>query len=191
MKSRYATLNSILKKEGSKAVYHLAPYNAESVASDFGSNTDPDTETPRKLRYATYFILLLLPAINLSSMTRSRLRCRVAEIGVRRAYGATKFGILNRFLGENLVLTLVGGTIGLILCVIFVAFFSNIFISYGGPFASGDILKANPTFSMMLNIKTFGIALILCLVLNFLSTGLPAFRAARINPAEAISGKND
>lgn len=189
--SRYATLNSTLKKEGKKAIYHHSPYTAETLGLDFGSNTDPEPESPRRMRYAVYFILLLLPAINLSSMTRSRLRRRVAEIGVRRAYGATKWGILNRFLSENLVLTLIGGVIGLILCIIFVAFFSNLFISYGGIFGSGDILSANPTFRMMLNFKTFGIALLLCLILNLISTGMPAWRASRINPAEAISGKND
>lgn len=189
--SRYATLNSTLKKEGKEAFYHQSPYTAETLGLDFGSNTDPEPESPRRMRYAIYFILLLLPAINLSSMTRSRLRRRVAEIGVRRAYGATKWGILNKFLSENLVLTLIGGVIGLILCIIFVAFFSNLFISYGGTFGSGDILSANPTFRMMLNFKTFGIALLLCLILNLISTGMPAWRASRINPAEAISGKND
>lgn len=191
VRSRYATLNSALKKEGKEAIYHHSPYTAETVALDFGSNTDPDAESPRRIRYAIYFILLLLPAINLSSMTRSRLRRRVAEIGVRRAFGATKWGILNRFLSENLVLTLIGGVIGLILCIIFVAFFSNLFISYGGTFGEGDILGANPTFRMMLNFKTFGIALLLCLILNLISTGMPAWRASRTNPAEAISGKND
>ncbi len=189
--SRYATLNSTLKKEGKEAFYHQSPYTAEALGLEYGSNTDPDIESPRRMRYAVYFVLLLLPAINLSSMTRSRLRRRVAEIGVRRAYGATKWGILNRFLSENLVLTLIGGVIGLILCIIFVAFFSNLFISYGGTFGSGDILGANPTFRMMLNFKTFGIALLLCLILNLISTGMPAWRASRINPAEAISGKND
>lgn len=189
--SRYATLNSTLKKEGKIAIYHHSPHTTETLGLDFGANTDPEPESPRRMRYAVYFILLLLPAINLSSMTRSRLRRRVAEIGVRRAYGATKWGILNRFLSENLVLTLIGGVIGLILCIIFVAFFSNLFISYGGTFGSGDIMSANPTFRMMLNFKTFGIAMLLCLILNLISTGMPAWRASRINPAEAISGKND
>jgi len=189
--NRYNTLNASLAKEDSKLIYHQAPYTAEAVNLDFGSNTDPDVETPRNIRYAVYFILLLLPAINLSSMTRSRLRRRVSEIGVRRAFGATKSGIMGRFLGENLVLTLAGGIIGLILCVIFLALFSNLFISYGGQWGSADSHGSTPTFSMLLNFKTFGIALVFCLILNLLSTGLPAWRASRVNPAEAISGKND
>ena len=53
-----------------------------------------------------FLILLLVPAINLSSMTHSRLRQRVAEIGVRRSFGATRGGVMGQIVAENLVLTL-------------------------------------------------------------------------------------
>ena len=49
----------------------------------------PDTKAII-LRYMLVIaILLLVPAINLSSMTLSRMRRRMAEIGVRKAFGAT------------------------------------------------------------------------------------------------------
>lgn len=191
VKHRYETLNSSFAKEGKELVYHGAPFTSEEANTNWGSNTTPDTETPRKTRFAIYCILLLLPAINLSSMTRSRLRRRISEIGVRRAFGATKFSIMNRFITENLIMTLAGGIIGFILCLIFVTLFSNMFIAYGGLFADGEIQGSNPTFSMLMNFKTFGIALLFCFILNLMSTGIPAWRASKVNPAEAISGKND
>lgn len=191
VKQRYDIMNASVKKDGLEFLYHQQPFNAEMIAHANGSNNDPDAETPRKKRYAIYLVLILLPAINLSSMTRSRLRQRVSEIGVRRAYGATKWNILNRFLGENLVLTLSGGMIGLMLCIIFVAFFSSSFTSFGDWWSDGDITTARPTFDMLINLKTFGWALLICLILNLVSTGLPAWKASRTNPAEAISGKND
>lgn len=185
--SRYATLDAALKKENKELVYHGAPYTSEALGMDFGSNTDPDTETPRRYRYGFYFILLLLPAINLSSLTRSRLRRRVSEIGVRRAYGASKKMIMTQFLGENLLMTLAGGVIGFILCVAFIVLFSNLFLSYGWNVTE----RATPSIEMLLNFKTFGMALLMCLILNLLSTGMPSWNASRVNPAEAISGKND
>lgn len=191
VKHRYETLNSSLAKENKKLIYHGAPFTSETMSNLNGSNNTPDEKGPRKTRLIIYALLLLLPAINLSSMTRSRLRRRVSEIGVRRAFGASKLNILNRFLTENLITTLIGGLFGLILCLIFVAFFSNLFISYGGFFSTGEIIESTPTFSMLMNFKTFGIALAFCLLLNILSTGLPAWQAAWVNPAEAISGKND
>ena len=51
-------------------------------------------------------ILLLVPAINLSSMTLSRMRKRMTEIGVRKAFGATANELLRQVFWENLILTL-------------------------------------------------------------------------------------
>ena len=191
VKGRYATLAEILKKEDATLIYHEAPYTTEENSPDMSSNDSPHTEADRRYRYASYLLLLILPAINLSSMTRSRLRQRVSEIGVRRAYGATKINILGRLLGENLLLTLAGGLIGLVLCVIFLLLFSNAFIYTGGAFGNVADTTSAPTLNMLLNLKSFGLALLFCLLLNLLSTGIPAWKAARINPAEAISGKND
>ena len=191
VKGRYATLAEILKKEDANLIYHEAPYTTEENSPDMYANESPHTEAHRRYRYASYLLLLILPAINLSSMTRSRLRQRVSEIGVRRAYGATKISILGRLLGENLLLTLAGGLIGLVLCVIFLLLFSNAFIYTGGALGNVADTTSAPTLNMLLNLKSFGLALLFCLLLNLLSTGIPAWKAARINPAEAISGKND
>lgn len=60
-------------------------------------------------------ILLLVPAINLSSMTLSRMRKRMTEIGVRKAFGATANELLRQVFWENLILTLLAGVLGLIL----------------------------------------------------------------------------
>ena len=48
-------------------------------------------------------ILLLVPAINLSSMTLSRMRKRMSEIGVRKAFGATANVLLRQVFYENLL----------------------------------------------------------------------------------------
>ena len=53
-------------------------------------NLEPDLKAARRERVIIFIILLLVPAINLSSMTQSRLRQRVAEIGVRRAFGRSE-----------------------------------------------------------------------------------------------------
>ena len=68
------------------------------------------------LRYAiVVIILLLVPAVNLSGMTLSRMRRRMAEIGVRKAFGATGGELMRQVFFENLVLTLLAGIVGLAL----------------------------------------------------------------------------
>ncbi|MDE7145490.1 MAG: ABC transporter permease, partial [Duncaniella sp.] len=42
--------------------------------------------------------------------------------------------------------------------------------------------------SMMFRWSTFGWTLLFCFVLNLLSAGIPAWRASRVNPVEAMNG---
>ena len=68
------------------------------------------------LRYGIVIaILLFVPAVNLSGMTLSRMRRRMAEIGVRKAFGATGGELIRQVFFENLVLTLLAGIVGLAL----------------------------------------------------------------------------
>jgi len=68
------------------------------------------------IQYSIVLVLLLLvPAINLSGMTHSRMKKRMSEIGVRKAFGATRKELLGQVLYENLVYTILGGIFGLIL----------------------------------------------------------------------------
>lgn len=57
--------------------------------------------------------MLLIPALNLSGFSLSRIRKRMAEIGIRKAFGAKRHVILIQVLYENLITTLIGGVIGL------------------------------------------------------------------------------
>lgn len=187
---RYAVWNDRLRKEESREfVYHRLPYTAEEMASQTGSNQDPDDVDKGKwTKWITYGILLLVPALNLSGMTRSRLRRRVSEIGVRRAYGATRLRIVGELLTENFLLTLAGGLIGLILSVVFIMCFSHLFVDFlGWNDASGGKGSSTPAFNMFFTWGAFLTVLLLCFILNILSTGIPAWKASRVNPAEAIT----
>lgn len=137
-----------------------------------------------------YAVLLLLPAMNISSMTRSRLRRRVSEIGVRRALGATRRDIIAQFLTENLVMTVAGTLIGVVLSLIFCKFYITAFFPMENA-GTWELIEGGPSFSLIFNWGTVGIAVLFCLILNILSTIVPAWKASRENPAEAISGKHD
>ena len=187
---RYEVWNDRLRKEESREfVYHRLPYTAEEMTSQTGSNQDPDdVDKGNWTKWITYGILLLVPALNLSGMTRSRLRRRVSEIGVRRAYGATRLRIVGELLTENFLLTLAGGLIGLILSVVFIMCFSHLFVDFlGWNDASGGKGSSTPAFNMFFTWGAFLTVLLLCFILNILSTGIPAWKASRVNPAEAIT----
>lgn len=190
---RYDVANIAIQKQnkGWQIVNHQNPLTAEEYASDPGTNTDPDTEKSKKTRYFLYAVLLLLPAINLSGLTRSRLARRVSEIGIRRSFGATKLRIVLQLLGENILLTLVGGVIGLIAAIGFMMSLSGFFVDYlsWDSGKSDYILSSMPVVGMLFTWDTFIIVLILCFILNLLCAGIPSWKAAGVNPAEAISSR--
>lgn len=188
---RYNAFNDRHKNDDLSLTYHGQPYDTEIMNSGVGTNDTPDLSDKRRMRYIGYAILLLIPAINLSSMTRSRMRRRVSEIGLRRAFGCTRFRLLSDLLTENFILTLLGGVLGLGLSIVFITTFSNYFVAYGNIY--GMTLAqtmARPSLSMLFSWQIFFVVLGFCFLLNLLSAGIPALKAAFTNPAEALSGEN-
>lgn len=93
-------------------------------------------------------------------MTQSRLRQRVAEIGVRRAFGSTKMELMGQIISENLVVTLLAGALGLLLSVAF-AYLGNslLFAQEFSQTLSPPAVDAG----ILLHASTFGWALLFCL----------------------------
>lgn len=172
-----------VETEGLYVVDHGSPFTQEEVYTVHGSNGGAD-DSGNRMRIIVYAILLIVPAINLSSMTQSRLYRRISEIGVKRAFGSTRAGIVGGIITENLIVTVVGGLLGLLMCLVFGFFFSNIMFT--------DINIARDMevpLGLLLDWKLYGIALAFCFILNLLSSGIPAWRASRIDPVRALAGR--
>ena len=183
---RLEAYNQSLAEEGWKFISRNRPYDQEKNALGVAANWEPDVKSARRERWVIFLILLIVPAINLSSMTQSRLRRRVSEIGVRRAFGCTRRELVGQILGENLIVTLLAGVVGLAMSVAFAYVGDSVF------FAQEYSATLNPPTvdaSILLHASTFGWALLFCFVLNLLSTGIPAWRASRMNIVEAIGGR--
>lgn len=182
VRERYRRLEAEMKPQGLRPVYHQGPFTLEEDDGHIGSNTDPSGGA-RSIRYVIYLMLILIPAINLSSITHSRLRHRVAEIGVRRAFGANRARIFADLVAENFIVTLIGSAVGLVLSFIVVWACADFLLHLG---EYGDNAVFSPM--MLVDWATVGFALLIAFVLNLLSAGIPAIQAARVNPVNAISG---
>ena len=138
-----------------------------------------------------FFMLLFVPALNLSGMVVSRMERRLPEMAIRKAFGARRHTLLWQVIMENLTLTLVGGFIGLFLAWlalyvwrdwIFYMFFSfNSWGLYGRvPIIEGEMLFAPAIFL---------ICLLVCCVLNLLTAALPAWWSLRKPIVESMMTK--
>lgn len=174
------------KSVGMKIISRNRPYDQEQNVIATSANSEPDVSGARRQRFIVYLILLIVPAINLSSMTQSRLRQRTSEIGVRRAFGCRRSKIVVDIVAENLVVTLIAGIAGLVLTVLF-AYLCNSLL-FAQPF-SNTLNPPAVDSSILLHWSTFGWAMLFCFILNLLSSGFPALNAARIGLVNALSGR--
>ena len=136
------------------------------------------------------FVLLLIPALNLSGMISSRMEMRKLEMGVRKSFGATRSSLLKQVIWENLLLTILGGIVGIVLCWLIIFGFKDIlFTAYAG---GGVILKNEDisiTAEMIFAPAVFLFSIVCCVVLNLLSAYIPAKRALRRPIVEMLNDK--
>lgn len=187
VEQNYNKMKSEFSKENKTLVYHEQPYTSEEMSQFFGSNNSPSSS--HITDWIIYSVLILLPAINLSSMTRGRLRHRVSEIGVRRAFGARRISIVGQLFGENLIVTMIGGIIGLVVSLLFMMFIFHLFFNFSGVFgpSSLEVADARPDINMLFTWKNFFVAFIICFILNTLCATVPAWKSSRVEPAEALA----
>lgn len=154
---------------------------AYTRAEDIARNITPsrnDDEPPVIGLYAmiigAMLLFMLLPTLNLININTSRIMERASEIGVRKAFGASTSVLTVQFIVENIVLTLIGGAIGLLTAWIVLNIIEN----------SGILPHAH----LNINFKVFLIAIGMCLVFGFISGVLPALRMSRMQVVQAIKG---
>jgi len=116
-------------------------------------------------------IALVVSGFVLANLFYLTIQERKKDIGIRRAYGATRKGILLSFLFESVFITIIGGIAGVLLSIALQGTFEKLF----------DI-------PMVFSFKVVIFALVFSFLTGVLSGLKPALKASRIEPIEAIRG---
>jgi putative ABC transport system permease protein len=112
-------------------------------------------------------ISLFVGGIGIMNIMYATVTERTKEIGIRRAIGATEKDILLQFLSESVVLSLLGGVIGLVVAIIIV-------------------LIVRIFFPASINIVAVVVAIFVSSAIGIFFGIFPAKRAAKLSPIEAI-----
>jgi putative ABC transport system permease protein len=114
-------------------------------------------------------VALLVGAVGVANIMVISVLERRSEIGLRRALGATRGHIRVQFLSEAILLALAGGAAGVALGIAVTVSYAN---------ASG--------WAVVIPVLAWGGGLGAALLIGALAGLLPALRAARMSPTEAL-----
>ncbi|MBS3733622.1 MAG: ABC transporter permease [Phycisphaerae bacterium] len=115
-------------------------------------------------------VSLLVGGIGIMNIMLASVTERTREIGVRRALGAKRRDIVAQFLTEAVMLTLVGGLLGIGLGQLV-------------PTVVGRVLE---DLDVSVSLLTMLLPFVMALVVGLVSGLYPALRAARLDPIEAL-----
>ena len=119
-------------------------------------------------------LILLLSAINYVNLATARGAQRAQEVGVRKALGAGRSGLVAQFLAESVVLAALAGLVGVALAALALPLF-------------------NETFGKALSLGALDGPFWAALAVGVLAVGLaaglyPALRLSRFSPSRALGG---
>jgi putative ABC transport system permease protein len=121
------------------------------------------------LLLAVASVVLVVSGIGIMNIMFDTVRERIREIGIRRACGATRGDIALEFVSQAVVISLVGGVLGLLLgfvIPVLIRLFTPFYIPISGVAATVGIL--------------------ICSGIGILFGTVPAIRAAHLDPAESL-----
>ncbi len=119
-------------------------------------------------------ISLVVGGIGIANIMLVSVMERTREIGIRKAVGATSTTILSQFLTEAIVISTVGGVIGVVLGI-------------GFAFAAATLFK----FPFIVPLWSIGAGFGLSFLVGVLAGGIPARNAAKLDPITALHSESE
>ena len=114
-------------------------------------------------------ISLLVGGIGIMNIMLVSVTERTREIGIRKALGATYRMIITQFLIESITISLVGGTIGVVVGIL-------------GAYAMASLVNVSAAISLWPILGSFAFSVAIGLLFGL----YPARKAARLNPIDAL-----
>jgi ABC-type antimicrobial peptide transport system permease subunit len=117
-------------------------------------------------------ISLLVGGIGIMNVMLASVSERIREIGVRKAIGARSYDIFIQFLAEAVVISLLGGLLGL-------------FLSIGLLSIARDLIPGGENISLIpISVMIYGF--LFSSLIGLASGVYPALRASRLDPIDAL-----
>ena len=123
-------------------------------------------------------IALVVASLGIMNTMLTSVMERTREIGIMKAIGATNKDVMLIFIIEGVLVSLVGGAIGLVLGIFGSQGISAVLSGFAG---GGDV-----TLEPVISVTSVVLAVSVSLLVGVLSSSYPAWKAAKMSPIEAV-----
>lgn len=156
-----------------RAVRRLKPYAEDNFAINQTSLLSQGIDSIfRVVTIAGWLIggfALLVGAFGIANIMYVSVHERINQIGIQKSMGAKRYFVLLQFLFESVFLSLFGGILGLLITL-----------------AVSALVSATTSFGMSMSVGNWSFGLFLSMLIGLLAGILPANKASRLDPVEAI-----
>ncbi len=164
-------------KRGDYLTYYLQPVADIHLRSHFKTEIEPNGDITYVYLFTVIaFLLLLIACVNFMNLATARSANRAREVGMRKVLGSYRRQLVQQFLGESVMLTMLALVLALGLVVLFLPLFNDL---------AGKSLDLGFLHEgwFWLGIVAFAV------VVGLMAGSYPAFFLASFRPAAVLKGK--
>lgn len=177
LEQKLTTLRTELKKDKDGVIFRLQPLANVHLPSSFSDTY----QTSGNLKYVYILgviamLILTIAWFNYINLSTANSLKRASEVGVRKVVGASRQSLVLQFLGESLLINMLGFGLGLLIVKLIQPLFN-------------DLIGKELTLSTLLYTKAWLIGLLLLIGGSLLSGAYTAFSLSGFNPIETLKGK--
>jgi ABC-type antimicrobial peptide transport system permease subunit len=128
-----------------------------------------------------FFLFLLIPSLNILSLSHTHTNNRAEEIAIQRTFGASRLSLFLQIMVENFLMVTVGSIAGLLLAIPAIKMLQQLI--------TGDFIMENISLIEQIDyVVIFAGVLPSIFVFSLLSGGLSAYRISKRNIAYILKG---
>ncbi len=180
-----ADMRTLLHKQGSDE-YLAVPWNQANPFVEMYSEMD-------NIMFAAYLLFVVMGTIVVVSTLTMIVRERTAEIGMMSALGLSSREIMGVFILEGFFIGVIGSLIGSAVGGLLTLYYSQagFYVEAFDMFTSEADILIEPVFYLSFSMENLVFSFIMGTVVVTLASFLPAFKAAKLEPVDALHYGDD